>query len=316
MIELADKRGELVLNTPVMTTTKIDTAIFGQALLWLQRYFVQPANNARAAFIVSLLLVLLLAHSAATMTWFLLTPEAVPVLAPPGALRTKPTTQGGELDKVADLHLFGRLPPQSSGPVTVQAVKAPETRLSLELNGVIAPEIPEISMAIIAAKGKAHKPYARGDKLPGNAILKEIYSDHVLLSRSGKLETLRIKKTHKPANIQVVPASTSATATSPVTQFKQELSSNPQMVWKKARLSMAKDPQTGRLQGYRVQYDDIALMQAVGLTPEDIITAVNGIPVTDAKAMLQLTRNPDSVKEVQLSILRDGQPHSLSIAIN
>lgn len=298
------------------TITKINTANFGQALLWLQRYFVQPANNARAAFITSLLLVVLLAHSAATTTWFLLTPEATPVQAPPGAMPTKPSTAGGELEKVADLHLFGQLRSRSSGPATVQPVKAPETRLSLELNGVIAPEIPAISMAIIAAKGKPHKAYARGDKLPGNVILKEIYSDHVLLSRSGKLETLHIKKMHKPANIQVVPASATSATSSPVSQFKQELASNPQIVWKKAQLTMAKDPQTGRLQGYRIQYEDVALMQAVGLTPEDIVTAVNGIPVTDAKAMMQLTRNPDSVKEVQLSILRNGQPQFLSIAIN
>lgn len=298
------------------TTTKINTASFGQALLWLQRYFVQPANNARVAFIASLLLVVLLAHSAATMTWFLLTPDAAPIQAPPGAISVKPASAVGELEKVADLHLFGKLPSRSSGPATVQPVKAPETRLSLELNGVIAPEIPEISMAIIAAKGKSHKPYARGDKLPGNATLKEIYADHVLLSRSGKLETLHIKKVHKPANIQVVPASSPPAENNPVSQFKQEITSNPQLVWKKARLTMAKDPQTGRLQGYRVQYDDVALMQAVGLTPEDIVTAVNGIPVTDAKALMQLTKNPDSVKEVQLSILRNGQPHSLSIAIN
>ncbi|MBT8148721.1 MAG: hypothetical protein KJO24_02240 [Gammaproteobacteria bacterium] len=66
----------------------------------------------------------------------------------------------------------------------------PETKLELVLRGAFAALEPANAGAIIEDKRKVAQHYSIGDNVPGDATLKAIYADRVVLARNGLLETL------------------------------------------------------------------------------------------------------------------------------
>ena len=87
---------------------------------------------------------------------------------------------------LASLNLFGQV---QATPAPV-AVDAPETKLNLELQGVFIAEDEKSSTAIVAEKNKIGELFQIGDKLPGNAILSEVFEDHILIRRGARVEKL------------------------------------------------------------------------------------------------------------------------------
>jgi general secretion pathway protein C len=296
----------------------------------LQATVRNPTRNARLALIAKLVLVALIALSAAKMTWqiFSLTQTQEP-LKPLGTTTSRPgQPPAGGFSKVADLHLFGEAAPEK---VLVAApIKAPETRLQLVLNGIFSSDTPAISMAIIAEKGKKDVTYFKGDTVPGNARLHEIYADRVILSRAGKFETLSLKRPE--AKIERVSDDAAQSVTLPVTtaadsdkspenieqlqEIRQQLRTNPQELFDKLRLTPIEAPGSGGLLGYRLEYADGTLLKKLGLQAQDIVTSINGIPVTNTEPLMELMENPASMKVLNFSILRDGMPQSLTVQLD
>jgi type II secretory pathway component PulC len=66
----------------------------------------------------------------------------------------------------------------------------PETKLELTLRGAFAANNNEHAGAIILDDRQIANHYVIGDELPGDAILKGIYPDRVVLARGGVFETL------------------------------------------------------------------------------------------------------------------------------
>jgi len=103
---------------------------------------------------------------------------------------------------IAGHHLFGRAE-QSRPEVRTSPTLAPETRLKLTLSGVIAAtDSQRAARAIIAGPDGQEKSYTIDDRLPGGAVIKEIYPDRVILTRSGKYETLPLPRTRLKLNNQ------------------------------------------------------------------------------------------------------------------
>jgi len=202
-------------------------------------------------------------------------------------------------------------------------IVAPETRLRLSLHGVFASDDPALAMAIIAEKGGRDRAYRRGDALPGGATLHEIYPDRVILSRNGKLETLKLKRKHGTAKMN--PSASAAPGRPPagrqtvrrvpqLRSVRQLYRDNPQQLLKQIRITpVMKD---GQLIGYRFNHNDRALMRAAGLLPQDIITEINGVSVQDTAGMFSLLQNIDDLQELQLVIQRRGIPQQLTLKLN
>jgi len=299
----------------------------------LQITLRNPVYNARLALAIKLMLVALIALSAARMTWQVYTIAQEPTaLKPASALpSTRKQESSGALAKVADLHLFGVVPPEV---VAVAApIKAPETRLKLFLNGVFSSDTPGGSMAIIAEQGKKDMTYFKGDRIPGNASLHEIYQDRVILSRGGKLETLSLKRPE--AKISIVKGKASSVEdpappteapqsgqenmpeeTQELQQIREQLASSPREVLKDLRLTPVETQTKGELLGYRLEFADGKLLKELGLQAQDIITAVNGIPVTSTQTLMDMMNDTQSLQELNLSILREGRTQSLTVRLN
>jgi len=286
-----------------------------------QRLQNDPRFNERLSFVASVILTVLIAWTLAGLGWqWFYTPKVesfAPSVSPTNQTHSGKATT---LEGVSALHLFGEV---DSKPVSVQApVDAPDTRLQLVLSGVFAANDPKISLAIISQKGQKDKTYQIGDTLPGNVKLHQIYTDRVILSRSGKLETLRISKKKnnliQKANVnrgarRSIP-STHRPPSNRINNAKKMFKSSPQELWKKIRITpVMKD---GKLSGYHFNHNDRQLMKDLGLQPSDVITAINGQPVTDMNTMMATMNELDSMGELNLELMRNGVTQSISISLN
>jgi type II secretory pathway component PulC len=110
--------------------------------------------------------------------------EAVSVAAP-----EKPVVRSQDAVLIAQIpaaHLFGEAP--------LKADNLTQTRLNLELNGVMLGGKESHSYAIISEPGKNQKLYHVGDALPGGAKLHQITSVGVVIQYNNKYEQLQIKR--------------------------------------------------------------------------------------------------------------------------
>lgn len=302
---------------PDTTTTNAILHQGHQLALRLRSLFYTPRSNARMALAANVLLITLLAWALAHLTWQLLAPPALPAMAP-AVVPDRPARSPVNLASVASTHLFGKA---RTAPVKPGPIEAPDTRLRLVLRGVFASGDPAVSMAIISETSGKDKNYSKGDALPGGATLHEIYPDRVILSRGGKLETLRLKRKSARVTVQKNPSrSSSRSGASKVHRapklkvVRDTFRTNPQEVFKQIRITpVFKD---GSVTGYRFSHNDPAILRQMGLRAQDIITAVNGIPVSDQQALFGMLKNVGEMKELSLSVLRNSMPQELFIRID
>lgn len=290
----------------------------------LQR--VQWRQAERGVPVVNALLVMLLAYTLAQLTWRVW--PAAPQAEPPPRF-VAPAVQAPPAGaQIADWHLFG-VPQaeQEAGP-------PPPTPLNLTLRGVFATQ-GEHAYAIIAdAQGK-EEGYRLGAELPGGVMLKEIYPDHVILSRSGRPETLSLPKEPLPAGVAapnagliqpvpvpqaiaapvaLPPAATAAAGpenSALLRNYRDALKANPQSM---AGLIPVEPVQAeGKVSGYRLLGGgDPALLGRFGLAAGDVVTAVNGITLDSAAKGAEAVKNLSAAHDLSLLILRNGEQKSFS----
>jgi general secretion pathway protein C len=268
----------------------------------------------RLALVASVVLVVLLAHSLARLTWIAVPAAGEP--APPAS--TAPTGQKrADYRQIAALHLFGQAEQaaRSNAPID-----APETRLNLTLRGILFNTDPQQTRAIISAPGKEDDTYRVGSQVPGGAVIDQIYADRVMLLRNGQYETLRLPE-------QSVGARSAAPGPSPagepamqqptgaLSQVRRDLMDNPQNVAAYIQAEPVNRSGGGMI-GFRVRPGpEPEAFQLSGLQEGDIITAVNGVqldsPDKAADALLQLS----SSDTVNVSVLRQGAEFTLQIQL-
>ena len=143
----------------------------------------------RLATIASVVLVLLMSLSVASTVLFFVRSMNDAKVGPATHNDARTDTAGGDHINISELNLFGSV---SGGPANVDA---PETNLNLELQGVFTAANPKDSTAIVAESGQDGKLYRINDKLPGNAVLKAVFDNHILIQRGGRLEKLMFPNT-------------------------------------------------------------------------------------------------------------------------
>lgn len=93
---------------------------------------------------------------------------------------------------VATGQWFGEVAPEqvAAEPEPVRPVSMPETRLQLELRGVMAGDTPTQGSALIAQRSNDSAMFRIGETIFNQAELLEVYGDRVVIRRDGALETL------------------------------------------------------------------------------------------------------------------------------
>ena len=280
---------------------------------------------------LSILMVVLLAKSAADLTWLIFAPDerTTPHRQAQYAASTTPSTPQPRLRSVADLHLFGianKAPIANAAPI-----EATETKLKLTLRGVFAANTPEKAMAIIADARGEEKVYKKSETIFSGVTLYEIYPHKVILERGGAFETLSLPRDESNSSSSG-PAYISPRSTRPVVQnnptgivrtrtvragdrlktLQEQLASDPAEFWKQIRIEPVQGSDN-QIRGYTFNHNDRQIMRALGLRPGDIILEVNGNPVSDPSVLSGLLGDLGSQTAISLGIERNGQRENLNI---
>ncbi len=216
---------------------------------------------------------------------------------------------GPSADQVHGWELFGPLEQQA-----VQEQEAPETRLRLELLGVFQNDDQSVASAIIAEQGKDGDLYHSGEKVPGNATLQEIYSDHVILVRMGQREALRMKALDLGGAVEQVnqsaprtsrvpgPAASTAMENAEPGDDMGDLAQQRSMIISRMGLSPSASG------GYEIGANaPEQLLNVVGLRTGDVLVSVNGYEVGNEEADMAALQDFRSAGSASIVVQRGEQ---------
>ncbi|PWI32960.1 type II secretion system protein GspC [Vibrio albus] len=231
---------------------------------------------------------------------------------------------GQDISQLVNANLFGEYSEKAvSKPVAPVVTDAPKTRLNLVLVGVVSSSAPETSLAVIANRG-SQATYGIGEEIEGTrATLKSVLVDRVIIDNAGRFETLMLEGIeYKRLSGQPVPKVNRAALrggnnpgtleSNELDQIRQEITEDPQKIMQYIRLSQVKEED--EIIGYRVSPGSKrALFDSVGLQEGDVATTLNGEDLTDPKAMGRIWQNVSDLTELNLTVIRDGQPYDIYI---
>jgi general secretion pathway protein C len=239
--------------------------------------------------------VLSLAHASVTLPT--VPPRMAPGVAAQGRVNVK---------EIVDAHLFGVASVDRGG---LDARDPAPSTAPLVLAGTIATSDPNHGMAIIDGEDASSKVYAVGQSV-GGAFLHAVYLDHVLLIRDGILESLSLRKLM--AATKSPPRAHSRPEAAPAVAVAEDAvaSDAPRALSDRLRLT----PTTSNgAPGYRVMGGaDNHPLQATGLRPGDVMTAINGTPLLDPESA-QRSLDQLQAGHAMVTVMRRGRPTNINV---
>ncbi len=279
--------------------------------------------NQRLAAVVSLLLVVACAWLLVEITWMFFPQDDQALTAV--QQKTQPhlnkQNQQNSFNKLTSANVFG----VSDKAVVQKQTNVPETRLNLTLKGVLA-AIPMKMASAIIAQGKNGKEdiYGIGDKLPGGVVIKEIYPEHVVLERGGRLETLKLQKISGIGNIR-----SSGSSYASRRNGGRYAQGSPEAALKQIRTNILRNPtsfgdyalpvvvkRNGKQIGYRLQPQAKGqLLAELGIEKNDVITQINGINLDKPQNGISALRKLSTAKNLSIVVKRNGVEIPLNISL-
>ncbi len=280
----------------------------------------QRASQSSLPTLIFVVLILFLAYQLACLTWYWLSPpwQNRAYVAVEKNESVYPDQALLDIDSISRYQLFGKRVQRVVE--AAEPVVAPETKLKLELRGVIATG-DSFGAAIIADDRRREGYYRIGDELPGGVGLHEVFADRVILDRNGVYETLtlpskRMSFTDVKERGRSAGASTaiSEEATQLLHSYRELLLSDPQQLIGAVRTFPVR--RNGQLVGYRIAPGrDRSLLNKFGLRPGDIVTAVNGISLNSPANGLAVMQKLNSAQSLSLEVERNGRNQSFQFSL-
>ena len=274
-----------------------------QALPAIEKW--RPVFFTRGPRVATWLLALALGVQAAMLVTDLAGVDRAP---PPAMIAAASRARRAPIDiaAITDSHLFGIAPAPAAG----NGANAPQTSMPLVLTGVIAANDPRGGLAILGPSITSTKVYAVGDNIPGGARLHAVLTDHVLLERNGRLESLALP--HQLAGSAPPPSLSAAPTEAPIQRMQELVSRHPGLIGD----IMRPEPvfAGGKQQGYRVYPGrDRQAFAQLGLEPGDLVTAIDGTPLDDPSQGALILHTLASSSEARVTILRNGRRQDLTL---
>ncbi len=261
-------------------------------------------------FWVSISLTLIIGYELARLAMLLYPAAPVAWTAPPAVPRSAEQLGSPDAAAIVGAHLFGEAGAEAPPPQG-ELVDAPDTRLNLQLRGVVAAGDQRMAHAIIADASSEERVYFVSDAVPGGASLHQVYPDRVILNRGGNLEVLRLPREYAatPARSSRRISSRSAPAAPSIQQaVMQSAASFMDIVRPQPFMP------EGQLKGYRVYPGpNRQRFAALGLRPGDLVTEINGMPLNNPAQGMEIFRSLGDATQVTVTIERNGQPTVLSL---
>lgn len=235
--------------------------------------------------------------------------------------------------RLAEHGLFGPAPAENTEGGLALPIDAPQTNLDLTLRGTLATKDPENALAIIADGEDVERTYAVGAELPGEAVLRAVYRDRVILNRAGELETLPLRNPDRQLASGESTRGTSGSNGNRSGDGRQRPTMD-QLRAEADELARAaeqfrNDPaalarqftavpvqEDGDLIGVRLRASgDSTLLSRIGLRASDVVTAVNGVPLNDFSRANEVMSQLQSGTDFQVTILRNGREQQVNVSL-
>ena len=194
----------------------------------------------------------------------------------------------------------------------LNAIKAPETSLSLKLFGVTSSE--DKNFAIIGLSKSDQKEYQTGDRILDNVFLESIHKDYVTINRSGVTESLSFNKPNLISGIETEILKNPANKNDNI--ISAEWLSNQNIL---EAISFVPIFSNGTLSGLEVNPgENKDFLVNLDLMPGDVLVSINGALVSDLNEnyLSNLETFFSEARDLNLSILRDNNPISIGIKVN
>lgn len=260
--------------------------------------------------------------------------------ASPRSVESLLADQAAQPVSIAQWRLFGNLTAAADARA---ALGAPDTDLKLTVLGVIAAEDPKAGLAILRSDQAGERRYAVGDEVLPGVTLDSVLPDRILLSRGGVLEALRLPRELLPgvagsqppppgaaaAHPAATPSGAATTAAGTAQPFVTPNVVPAGIDWNRAMADLRVDPERlarevsllpvlegGRMVGVRVSAGpNQALVNAMGLRPDDVVTAINGIPLDSPGRAAEVSRALANARSATIEVRRDGKIETLSVQV-
>jgi general secretion pathway protein C len=299
-----------------------------------------PAN--RWQFALTLLLVFALSVSLARLFWLVFPAPVLPPAAIALPMVTNHVANDGQSINIAQLKalpVFGKYVPPAAKQETPAVIEnqAVDTHLNLVLVGIIGSNDEKASRAVIAS-GEKQDVYAIGDALPvGNGVtLSKVMADRVIINNNGQYESLWLYSNDPnakaisqasyvpppppPASPERPWASGRPSAMGPEMQMPRpdqggdpvaEVSRNLSDV-----LAMSIYRENGQVVGYKIRPGrDAEKFKSLGLQTDDVVTSVNGMPLTNPAKIMEVYKNMGNATSASLEIKRGGSVITVDVVL-
>ena len=266
---------------------------------------------------INLLLIILIARPLAGLTWKLITPPVGEDQALTDTVATGlPASNAGQnlLPASGEYHIFGRA--EKTVTTVPDTTIAPETTMNLELKGVIASNPLQKALAVISTKGRNDEDvYGVGERLPGNAVIKEIYPDRVILLRAGSLETLPLKEDEAAIKRTLGKAADGqADWRLGRSYLRERMADIPELT---KEIGVEFHTRDNEIRGYRlVSAGGSKLLNDFGMQSGDVISSVNGISLINVENGLKAFREIERQSEIVVEFERNGKKMTRTYAVD
>lgn len=316
-------------------------------LLW-QRLARDPVALKRVQDALIILLVLWSLLSVSQLLWIPWRGNAIES-APAVALNPPQlSTQIGSViidtSGVIGSGVFGGIPDELDAPSEANALlnnrdgierNAAETRLPLTLTGIVASTEDGLGSAVIKASG-SEQVYAVGDGLPasGKVILAKVMPQAIVIDNNGTYELLTLYEgtglvvPMTPAReAMVTPAEGAVAVPRPEARAPVASEAERREVAQRYRKALYETPEVlaslltvspvltdGTITGYRISPNkDRAAFDALGFQIGDVVTAVNGLSLSDTTNTMKLYTLMKEATEASFDITREGGNVTISV---
>lgn len=248
----------------------------------------------------------LFTKDAARWTWTLFTPS-VPAITTPliNSLAVAPSEPN--VPSILRAGLFGRSPGDDADIATDGSV--PVSSLNLLLSGVVVAG--KGSIALVSASGRPPEPFVLGQEIIPGVKLDTVLPDRILVSHDSKIESLLLGGA-SAAGLTIVPrggGDVRQTAAGKFEVSKEALSSQLKSGEFLSQASIVPSADGG-LAVQSVQAGSV--FEKLGLKAGQSIRAVNGKPIQSMDNVWGLYQKLGAGGRLQMDVIEDGQPRSLS----
>jgi general secretion pathway protein C len=221
-----------------------------------------------------------------------------------------------------------RYPLIQSASITTQSaasINAPKTSLKLKLVGLMYSTDKNQARAIIESPQDGARSYATHERVADKAEIYSIEPDRVILFHAGRQEALMLKPEHETSSIQpdtgnqpinnpnknqasteTKPASRRDSTNTPKnsTEVMRDFSATPVM-------------ENGKLQGFRLKaLRNPEIMKELGIDPNDVITAVNGISLNAPGRVMVLYDKLKKQREFEITLNNSGNSRTITVDLD